>query len=155
MIVDSRLHASRCHQVHLKMNLDDLRALTGEPGVEPGRIGTRGRDLARREGRLVLVTLGARGLVVCEPDRFAHVPGSAVEGETEIVGAGDAVLGAVAASLATGADAVTAGLLGVVASSITAQQVRTTGVATPDQVIERWRAWRVLHGDASWRGGTG
>lgn len=153
LIVDSRLRASGFHHVHLKMNLDEFRALTGDSGDEPGRIGTRGRDLARREGRLVLVTLGARGLVVCEPDRFVHVPGFTVEGETDIVGAGDAVLGAVAASLATGADAVTAGLLGVLASSITVQQVRTTGVATPDQVIERWRAWQALHGDLFWRGG--
>lgn len=155
VIVDSREQAGRFHQVHLKMNLDEFRALTGESGDEPGRIGTRGQDLARREGRLVLVTLGARGLVVCEPDRFVHVPGFTVEGETDIVGAGDMVLGAVAASLATGADAVTAGLLGVLASSLTVQQVRTTGVAAPAQVMGRWRAWQALHGDLLWRGGIG
>ncbi len=153
VIVDSRLRASDFHHVHRKMNLDEFRALTGESGHGPERVGTRGRDLARRDGRLVVVTLGPTGLVVCKPDGFVHVPGFPVDTETDIVGAGDVALATFAASLAAGADPVTAGLLGVLAASITVQQVRTTGVATPDQVLERWRAWRALHGD--WRGGIG
>ncbi len=155
VVVDSRLQAARFRHVHLKINAAEFRALTGEVSDAPDRIGRCGRDLARGQGRVVIVTLGAHGLVVCEPDRFVHVPGFPIEGDLDIVGAGDAVLGAVAAALAAGANAVTAGLLGVLASSIAVQQVRTTGVATPDQVIERWRAWRALHGDLWWRSGTG
>ncbi len=155
VIVDSRLQASRFHHVHRKMNLDEFRAWTGEEGGEPASIGSRGRELARREGRLVVVTLGVLGLVVCDPERFVHVPGFPVEGETDIVGAGDAVLAAVAASLAAGADVVTAGVLGVLASSITVQQVRTTGVASPDQVLARFEAWRAVHAALLEAGGTG
>lgn len=155
VIVDSRVQASSFHDVHRKMNLDEFRAWTREGGREPASIGRRGRELARREGRLVVVTLGALGLVVCDPDRFVHVPGFPVEGETDIVGAGDAVLAAVAASLAAGADVVTAGVLGVLASSITVQQVRTTGVATPGQVLARLGAWQAVHGGLGEASGTG
>lgn len=147
LIVDSRIQAGRFHHVHLKVNEEEFRALTGEDPGTSARIGLLGRDLARRERRHVIVTLGPRGLLVCEPDRFVHVPGFPIEGDLDIVGAGDAVLAAVAAALAAQADPVTAGLLGVLASSITIEQVRTTGRASPGQVRERWRAWRAVHGE--------
>lgn len=142
IIADSRIQAGRFHHVHLKMNEAEFRALTGAVENEPEEIGRRACDLARWDGRFVIVTLGARGLVVCTSNHFTHIPGFTVEGETDIVGAGDAVLAAVAASLAVGADHVTAGLLGVLVSSITVQQVHTTGSATPAQVSQRWREYR-------------
>ncbi len=147
IIVDSRLQASRFRRVPLKMNQEEFQALIGESGDVTNRLWVRGCEIAGRQGRALYVTLGAQGLMVCEPDRATHVPGFPVDGETDIVGAGDVALAGIAAALATGADSVTAGLLGVLASSITVQQVRTTGVATPAEILRRWRKYQDSLGD--------
>src|SRR5690606_9431975 len=66
-----------------------------------------GAARARLDGDLV-VTLGADGAVVAARDgRTVHVPGLAVDA-IDTVGAGDAFVGALAATLAAGADVVDA-----------------------------------------------
>lgn len=78
-----------------------------------------GAARARLDGDLV-VTLGADGAVVAARDgRTVHVPGLAVDA-IDTVGAGDAFVGALAATLAAGADVVDAAATANAVGAITA-----------------------------------
>jgi ribokinase len=75
--------------------------------------------LAALGPRTVVVTLGAAGAVVTHEGETAAIPALQVE-VVDTTGAGDAFSGALAASLARGADPVTAARYGVVAGSLAA-----------------------------------
>jgi sugar/nucleoside kinase (ribokinase family) len=68
-----------------------------------------------------------------------HVPGYAVAGPIDIVGAGDSTTAGIVCGLCAGATPVEAAALGNLVASITIQQIGTTGTASPEQVIARWR----------------
>jgi sugar/nucleoside kinase (ribokinase family) len=71
-------------------------ALTGEADVERAM-----RKLRRLNDGLMCVTLGARGAVLLDGDRFIHEPGFAVEA-VDTTGAGDVFRGAFIAALLDG-----------------------------------------------------
>jgi len=100
---------------------------------------TCGRELFARNGWPVFVTLGAEGVLVFTEASCEHIPGVRVEGEIDIVGAGDSVLAGIAAALCSGATPAEAAFLGNLVASITIQQLGTTGTASPDQVRERFQ----------------
>jgi bifunctional ADP-heptose synthase (sugar kinase/adenylyltransferase) len=67
------------------------------------------------------------------------VPAPPVRGEIDIVGAGDSATAGIVASLLCGATENEAAAVGNLVASITIEQLGTTGTATPEQVIERWK----------------
>jgi len=67
------------------------------------------------------------------------VHGLEVAGKTDTVGAGDAVVAAVAAALGSGQDAVTAANLANVAAMVTVRKVRQTGTASCAEILEAGR----------------
>ncbi|MCA9161502.1 MAG: carbohydrate kinase [Planctomycetales bacterium] len=95
-------------------------------------------QLASQTGRVAFCTLGERGILVAEPNQAPTlVPGYRAKGPVDIVGAGDsATSGIVLASLA-GASPTEAAAVGNLVASITVQQLGTTGVATPAQLLAR------------------
>jgi rfaE bifunctional protein kinase chain/domain len=96
-------------------------------------------QLNARTGRPVFCTLGEAGtLVACRDGRLVHVPGYAVDGPVDIVGAGDSATSGIVLSLLAGATEAEAAAVGNLVASITVQQLGTTGTATPEQVVERW-----------------
>ncbi len=68
-------------------------------------------------------------------------PAFPVTGPIDIVGAGDAVAASVAAALTAGASDEDAGLLGVLVSSVTIQQIGVTGIAHPADICARFREY--------------
>ena len=70
-------------------------------------------------------------------DTFTHIPGVKVPPPIDIVGAGDSVSASVVSALCAGASLADAAQLGVLVSSITIQQIGTTGTASPEQIVER------------------
>jgi rfaE bifunctional protein kinase chain/domain len=96
--------------------------------------------LARRTGRAVFCTLGERGTLVAEASGdVTRVPGCPVSGPVDIVGAGDSATGAMVLALLAGAEAVEAATIGNLVASVTIKQLGTTGTASPEQVLARWR----------------
>lgn len=155
VVVDSRKHMFAFRDVYLKPNEHELQSLFG-PAAAPPRderpsqraldtasqgLAEAGRTLAARIGRAVFMTLGERGMLVCRAERGLHIPAYPLEGAVDPVGAGDTVIAALASTLATGASAEAAGALGVIAASITVEQVGTTGVARPAQIAERFQRY--------------
>jgi rfaE bifunctional protein kinase chain/domain len=97
-----------------------------------------GAELFRRNQKPVFLTAGSQGILLFTEKGCQHVPAVPVEGEIDIVGAGDSVMAGVVSALASGAEPEEAALLGNVVASITIQQIGTTGTATPAQVRERF-----------------
>ena len=97
----------------------------------------RGRELSRRQAFPTFVTRGSRGMLVLTEGEAVPVPAFRVEGPIDIVGAGDASTAGIVLGLALGLTPEEAALLGCAVSSITIQQLGTTGTATRAQVAAR------------------
>ncbi len=98
-------------------------------------------DFRKKAAAPVLITLGARGMLVSDPV-VTHVPGVKVEGPTDPTGAGDSATAGTVLSLAAGATLPEASLVGNLVASITIEQLGATGTACPDQLPPRLQRWR-------------
>lgn len=138
IIADSRRGLAGFPPVILKMNAHELSVLTGMPGNAPfAEIERAASDLARKQGRAVIVTLAERGMVGASADGgIARCPAIPTRGEIDIVGAGDAVTANLAASLAGGATVPEAIELASAAASIVIHQLGTTGTASVEQIAQ-------------------
>lgn len=97
-----------------------------------------GAELFRRNRKPVFLTAGPHGIFLFTERGRQHVPAVPVEGEIDIVGAGDSVMAGIVSALSSGAEPKEAALLGNIVASITIQQLGTTGTASPEQVRERF-----------------
>jgi len=104
--------------------------------------------LARRVGRPVYLTLGAKGIALVTLKSIQHIPTARLEGELDTVGAGDSATAGIVAALCAGATLEEAGMIGNLVASITVQQLGTTGTATQQQVRDQFAryedVWRQL-----------
>ena len=98
--------------------------------------------LAARTESIVYITLGENGILVYANDAFTHIPGISIEDETDPVGAGDSVSAGLVATLCSlGVDAaVDAAYIGNLVASITVTKIGTTGIASPAEILERYRS---------------
>ncbi len=141
--VDSRGDISRFRNCIIKPNAHEACRAAGvtyygEPTLEHARDAGE-KLLAQTDSRAVIVTLGSEGVLVLAPDSEAlHVPGVAVEGPIDIVGAGDSFTAGMASALAViDVELAEAAIVGNLVASITIQQIGTTGHATPEQLMQR------------------
>lgn len=138
---DSRAFTPQFKEIIVKCNHHDAVS-----SVMPERAGDEseeliracGLEMAKRTNRPVFVTRGPDGQLIFDGERVQSVPAIRVEGPVDIVGAGDATTAGTVCGLCCGADLADAALLGNLVSSITIQQLGTTGTASPDQVLERF-----------------
>ena len=141
IFIDSRAHVGRFDCGVLKPNLSECLAAVGRRwSNDEGAARDAAAELARRTGRPLFCTMGASGMLIVRPDAEpVEVPGYPVEGPLDIVGAGDSATSGVVASLLAGATLVEAAAVGNLVASITVQQLGTTGTASPDDVVARWK----------------
>lgn len=97
-----------------------------------------GKELFERNRKPVFITAGEHGILVFCSDGVFHIPAVPVEGEIDIVGAGDSVTGGIVPALCLGAHPVEAAIVGNIVASITIQQIGVTGTATPEEVLKRF-----------------
>jgi rfaE bifunctional protein kinase chain/domain len=88
----------------------------------------------RLETKLLVVTRGAEGAVVVEPERETAVPGVAVEKPVDICGAGDSFSAGAALALAATGSPLDAVRFGNLVASITIMKPGT-GTASPEEVL--------------------
>ena len=138
IIADSRRGLRGFPPVILKMNARELGALTGmRPDADLAEVERVASELARKQGRAVIVTLAERGMVGAGPDGFVErCPAFPRRGEIDIVGAGDSVTANLAVSLAGGATVGEAIQLASAAASIVIHQLGTTGTASVQEIAE-------------------
>jgi rfaE bifunctional protein kinase chain/domain len=149
-VVDSRHFASRYQGVSLKMNLSEASKAATELDAQTlsgGRIDERGERLRtavacqhllwNKVKKPIFVTLGSKGISGCSEGRDFYHPGYQTSGPIDIVGAGDSVLAGCGISLCAGATPEEAAYIGNLVGSITIEQLGTTGIATPEQLLQR------------------
>jgi rfaE bifunctional protein kinase chain/domain len=138
ILADSRERIARFQGMSVKPNRQETLHNGGDD------LEAAAEQLARRTGRPVFCTDGARGILVVRPDAGRENPprwvaGFPVHGPIDIVGAGDSTSAGIACAVAAGASLEEAAAFGNLVASITIQQLGTTGTATPQQVRQRWR----------------
>jgi rfaE bifunctional protein kinase chain/domain len=145
LFVDSRAHMGEFNFGTLKPNRAEcLNSIGVDPAVadEGDQLLKRAvGEMVHRTGRPVFCTLSERGILVATPGETESkiVPAPPVLGEIDIVGAGDSATAGIVASLLCGATEIEAAAVGNLVASITIEQLGTTGTATPEQVIARWK----------------
>lgn len=141
VLVDSRRHLGLFQAGCAKGNRAEFLAALGWPeDASQQHVFEAARKMAARTGCTSFCTLGDDGILVTPPSAEQRVvPGIRVTGPIDIVGAGDSATSGIMAALLTGADEFSAAWVGNLVASITVQQVGTTGVARPEQVLARAR----------------
>ena len=146
IIVDSRHFTAKYELVSLKVNLSEAinaaRDLDAQIDTQKnaGRLNTAitCQHLLWEKGkRPVFITLGSKGISGCANGKDFYYPGYKTSGQIDIVGAGDSVLAGCGISLCAGAAPEEAAYIGNLIGSITIEQIGTTGIATPEQFLER------------------
>lgn len=140
---DSRAYLSRFDFGILKGNRSEyLRAaaLSADQPSTDASLRSALTGFAKRNGRSMFCTAAEDGIHLALPGGQAVlVPGYPAPPPVDICGAGDAATSGIVASLLSGATDVEAATVGNLVASITVQQLGTTGTATPQQVLQRYR----------------
>ncbi|MDP8979663.1 MAG: PfkB family carbohydrate kinase [Acidobacteriota bacterium] len=133
--VDSRVHASLFRGVIVKPNAQEAEAasleLFGEIDFERLR-----RHL---ETKLLFVTQGPQGVLVCSAQGEARVLTRPVAQPVDICGAGDSFSAGAAVALAITGSAIEAARFGNLVASVTIMKIGT-GTASPAEILEAERA---------------
>jgi rfaE bifunctional protein kinase chain/domain len=141
--VDSRMRIGKFGHAVLKPNVREAALAIypdrAEAEIDRPTLEACGHELYQRSCRPVFLTVGADGILVFDQEGMTHVRGVHVSGPIDIVGAGDSTMAGIVSSLCCGADNVEAALIGNLVASITIQQIGTTGTATREQVLDRYR----------------
>ncbi len=138
VLADSRTRIGLFQRAMLKPNQREAWAALGRQGsrsLEAAR--HHARVLSNQTGRPVFLTLGDRGILVADGRAIEHVPAVRLAAPVDPVGAGDTCAAAICAALAAGAELTEAAALACLAASITAQQIGTTGTASPTELSRR------------------
>jgi len=138
VLADSRRGVQDFPPLGFKMNAAELAMLSGNVTESLEAVKSAATDLAAENGQPVFVTMAAEGIVGAAAGRPAeHVPAFPVEGEIDIVGAGDATMANLTAALVGGATMFEAMQLAMAAASVVIHQLGTTGTATLAQLARR------------------
>jgi len=139
MLADSRRTLRDYPPAVFKMNASELSVLTGVPvTAEVSEIAKAAASLAARNKWPVFVTLSERGVLGVAPEgTVEHLPALPVNGEIDVVGAGDAVSANLTTALIAGASVREAVELANAAGSIVIHQLGTTGTASIEQLRQR------------------
>ena len=146
--VDSRMRIGEFRNAILKPNeYEAVRALGGEPSGEISleQSKANGRALSRRTGKPVFLTVGPKGGLACTEQGCSYIKPVPVEGEIDIVGAGDSTMAGIVAALCCGATLEEAALVGQLVASVTIKCLGTTGTASQAQVREALARWRAAN----------
>jgi len=84
----------------------------------------------------VYITRGERGILLYDGKDISEIAGIETLGQVDPVGAGDTCTATIAASLATGASPLEAGIMGNFASSIVVRKIKQTGTASPEEILK-------------------
>ena len=145
-VVDARMSTAPFVGAVLKLNVaESLRRLGGTGPASPASLGPASLtddqviDLARRvagqTGRPFFLTRGEQGVVAADGEDVYVAPGVDVGREVDPVGAGDTVVAAISAVLACAGTPAVAAYVANIAASVTVRKLRTTGTASPAEVL--------------------
>jgi rfaE bifunctional protein kinase chain/domain len=149
---DSRTRIGKYQNVIIKPNRFEARRAV-EPDWEGGSVDLElakacALRLAELMQKVVYVTVGEQGILICHKGQIEYVPGIEIDGATDPVGAGDSVSSGIVSTLCGVSPEmrddwrahVEAAQVGNLVASITVTKIGTTGTASHGEVIERLRS---------------
>ncbi len=138
ILADSRERIGAFQGVTIKPNREEVARMLGKDGCQnPEEMKKTIASLAKDRGQPVFCTLSQDGILHSFPAKDAvHEKALPVSGPIDVVGAGDSVSAALAASCATGATLSEAMGLAMLVASVTIRQIGTTGTAPPAKLRE-------------------
>lgn len=142
LYADSRAHTLKFQNIIIKCNhLEAVRAVYPDLKEEPNESTIKECALlmAKRTGRRVFITWGEQGMIVTQGDTATRIPAIQVQGPIDIVGAGDSATAGIVSALCCGATNEEAALIANLTASITVQQIGTTGTASREDIIQRYK----------------
>ena len=143
---DSRTRIGKYRHVTIKPNrFEAKRAVSPDwtgGDVNIAEAERCGQILTERTEKPLFVTIGPEGILVFCDGQVEHVPGIALETETDPVGAGDSVSAAIVATLCGGSGYLEAAQVGNLVASVTVTKIGTTGTASHAELIDRFREIR-------------
>ena len=134
-VTDARTMSRSFTGMICKLNAAEASRLAGVAGERPGALRAHAGAIGTRCGKPVFVTRSAEGILVFDGTGFTDIPAVPVTGPIDPVGAGDATVAAITASLAAGGTLEEAGEMGSLAGAVTVKKIRETGTATPEEII--------------------
>ena len=138
VLADSRTRIGLFKPAILKPNQREAwAALGGQGRLSLKAARHHAHVLSNQTGRPVFLTLGNRGILVADGSAVEHVPAVDLTAPVDPVGTGDTCAAALSAALTAGAGLTEAAAVACLAASITAQQVGTTGTASPTELSHR------------------
>lgn len=137
--VDSRAFSNEFHNMIVKCNNHELTAMAGNTcdPEDPQSLRQQAQVLGKQNNASFVVTRGSKGIMLFKGDCMESVDGVKVTGPLDIVGAGDSTSAGFVLGLTRGLSRRQAAMVGCCVSSITIQQIGTTGTATVPQVLTR------------------
>lgn len=143
VVVDSREKIQEYQNVIIKPNEVEAVMAVGENFTDSDRDDEDYAEVAWQlflhNKKPVVVTLGERGSIWCDQNGTCLAPAVKEEPPVDIVGAGDTFLSAFSCAMAAGADGGHALAFGNLVSSVTVKKIGTTGTATPEEIIHKYR----------------
>lgn len=139
VIVDSRDYAGEFGTAFRKLNAREAARLCGVAEYRYGAITLEAaegyaRRLADRFDCHVVVTVGADGCFAAAPGQCLHIPGVHLIDELDTVGAGDAMLAALAAALTAGFTFEEASRIGNLSAAVSVRKLFQTGVTSKEEL---------------------
>lgn len=141
VVVDSRYRIGQFSGCFLKPNELEGATAIGAYNLreQPDMAGIAAiaKELARRAGSPVCMTLGDRGCLVAQEGALTHISAIILSPPLDICGAGDTFLAAFSCALAAGASSVQAAYIANLASSVTVKKINQTGTASREEILSR------------------
>lgn len=136
---DSRANIAQFERMVIKPNVVEATQMWF-PGQRPDEVTEQqlvaaGLRAQAHTGRPVYITCGERGAWLCAAEGYTHIPAMPVAPPIDTVGAGDTFLAALTTALAAGASPWEAGWVASLAAAVTIRKLRTTGTATPEEIL--------------------
>lgn len=142
VVVDSRDHAADYANVTVKPNEVEASRAFGDGSVlELEALSTLAAEIAVRNGRTTLMTLGDKGCFVADAAGVTRCPACSVEPPIDFCGAGDTFLAGYGTLLAAGATPLQAAQTACLCSAVTIKKIGTTGTATREEVLAAWDSY--------------
>lgn len=140
---DSRSRTLAFRNVSVKPNQFELLGIKNPAQwetVDTEKLAEAARAARKDIGAPVFVTMGARGIMVSDPEPRI-IDGFPVTGPTDPTGAGDSASAGIVLALASGATPSEAALIGNLAASVTVAKLGECGTSTQEELIARYDLW--------------
>ena len=139
-IVDSRHFAEKFKNVSFKVNNLEAANLSNYHYDDPEKIVNEelvkiSENLFTKNKKPVFITRGEDGIIARGDKGIFETPGIKLEGELDIVGAGDTALSAISCALGSGCSIQETIELANLAAGVTVQKLFQTGTANPEEIL--------------------